>query len=78
MIYIIKLYELQQKFGLILANKLSSAHIDFKKQIMKVKIATQTLSSSVADAIDFCRDILKLPEFCNSEATTYFIRSCDR
>lgn len=62
----------------MLANKLSSKHLEFKKQIMKVKLATQTLSSSVADAIDFCREVLKLNQFNNSEATTKFIRYCDR
>lgn len=35
-------------------------------------------SSSVADAIDFCREQLKLPEFENSEATSKFIRVIDR
>lgn len=41
---------------------------------MKVKLAVQTFSKSVADAIDFCRDILKIDEFKNSEATSNFIR----
>jgi len=40
---------------------------------MKVNIAAQTLSSSVADAIDFCRS-LNLKGFEDSEATTEFIR----
>jgi hypothetical protein len=57
--YIKELFKLQEKEKLVLANKLTKYYIEFKKQIMKVKLATQTLSSSVADAIDFCRDILK-------------------
>ncbi len=35
-------------------------------------------SSSVADAIDFCREKLSLPEFKDSEATCKFIRIIDR
>lgn len=35
------------------------------------------MSSSVADAIDFCREDLQLEEFQNSEATTEFIRIFD-
>jgi hypothetical protein len=62
----------------VLANELTKYHIEFKKQIMKVNLATQTLSLSVADAIDFRRDILKLPQFEHSEATTKIIRYCDR
>ena len=44
---------------------------------MKVKLATQVLSRSVADAIDFCRKDLKLPEFEGSEATSFFLRQFD-
>lgn len=43
---------------------------------MKVNIAAQTLSASVADAIDFCRS-LNLKGFEDSEATTEFIRIID-
>ena len=45
---------------------------------MKVRLAVQTISNSVADAIDYCRDILKLPQFVGSEATTQFIRVFDK
>lgn len=41
---------------------------------MKVALATQALSESVASALDFCRDDLKLPEFQGSEETSAFIR----
>jgi len=43
--------------GLHLADKLTSAHIDWRKNIMKVKMAAQTLSSSTADAIQFLRTL---------------------
>ena len=44
---------------------------------MKVKLAAQTLSASTADALDFCREKLKLSEFQGSEATSSFIRLID-
>ena len=45
---------------------------------MKVSLAAQTLSASVASAIDFLRDEEKIPEFEGSEATTKFIRIIDK
>lgn len=41
---------------------------------MKVKLATQLLSNSVADALLFCKDNLKFKEFSHCEATVHFIR----
>jgi len=41
---------------------------------MKVKLATQLLSNSVADALQFCKDNLQLTEFKDCEATIHFIR----
>lgn len=41
---------------------------------MKVKFAAQIFSASVADAIDFCKNDLKYPEFVDSTPTTRFIR----
>ncbi|CAH1725924.1 unnamed protein product [Aphis gossypii] len=44
---------------------------------MKVKCAAQTLSSGVADAIEYlCQK--GEPSFTNSQATVYFIRQIDR
>ena len=76
--YLIALHELQQDEGLRLGNKLKQAHIKWWQQKMKVKLAAQTLSSSVADAIDYRRDTLKLPQFKGSEATVKFIRTFDQ
>lgn len=46
---------------------------------MKVNLAAQALSSSVADVIEYCTNTLKLREFQGSEATTVrFIRIIDR
>ena len=76
--YIIELNKLQEEKGLFLANKLRQEHIKWRSNKMNVRIAAQTISSSVADAIDYCRNILKLPQFENSEATTRFLRMFDK
>ena len=52
--YIIELQKLQDKEGLRLGNKLKLAHIQWQQQKMKVNLAAQSLSSSVADAIEYC------------------------
>ena len=75
--YVKDLNKLQQKEGLRLANKLKASHINWHQQKMKVNIAAQSLSSSVADAIEYCANVLKLPQFQNSEATVSFIRMVD-
>lgn len=41
---------------------------------MKVYLATQLLSRSVATSLEYCRDILKLDEFRNCGATVTFIK----
>ena len=45
---------------------------------MNVSLAAQTLSGSMADAIDFMNTVRKQPEFQNSEATVSFTRIMDR
>ncbi|KAM7281981.1 hypothetical protein ISCGN_002139 [Ixodes scapularis] len=76
--YIEALEALQQKEGLHLGNKLTKVHMEWAKQKMKVRLAVQTLSSSVADALDFCEYKLKLPQFQGAHATAEFIRIFDR
>ena len=72
------LHELQETEGLHMANKLRAAHIHWHQQKMKVNLAAQSLSSSVADAIDYCADTLHMSEFSDCHATTKFIRIFDR
>lgn len=72
------LHAVQEKEGLRLGNKLRSAHINWRKQKMKVNLAAQSLSSSVADALVFCREHLYLPEFAGCDATVNFILIFDR
>ena len=76
--YIEKLHELQSNESLYLANKLSGRHVNYSNVKMKVNIAAQTLSSSVAQAIAFLRDEMRHPEFAGSEATCHFIMIIDR
>ena len=76
--YIVELHKVQLKEGLRLGNKLKGAHVDWSKAKMKVDLAAQTLSASVADAIECCDRDLKLPQFAGSAATVRFIRIIDR
>jgi hypothetical protein len=75
--FIDKLNQLQEREDLKLANAISNAHVNFKQKKMNVGLAAQTISSGVADAIDFLRKSGH-PDFIGSEATTEFIRIFDR
>jgi len=57
-------------------NKLYEHHIQWQKQ--KMKIAAQTLSSSITDALEFCNKNLKFSEFCDCSGTVEFTRVIDR
>ena len=74
--YIQLLHEEQLEEGLKFGNKLSNAHIAFHRHKMHVRIAAQTLSSSVADAIEFLLSSGH-PQFQGAEATIRFIRVID-
>ena len=55
----------------------SLPHIHWKSQKMKVDLAAQTLSASVADALEYCEGKLKLPQFQGCGPTVTFIRVFD-
>ena len=76
--YIEELQQLQQQEGLNLANKLSINHLKYQKHKMNVRLAAQTLSSSVANAIEFLDVSAKHPSFCDSQGTVKFIRTIDQ
>ena len=76
--HIEELQKLQELEGLNLGNKLSSNHLKFQKHKMNVRLAAQTLSSSVANAIEFLDKSTKLPSCCNSHGTVKFIHTIDR
>ena len=44
---------------------------------MKVNLAAQTITASVADAIEFCDLVLEIPAFHDSAPTVKFIRIFD-
>ncbi|KAJ3595028.1 hypothetical protein NHX12_004333 [Muraenolepis orangiensis] len=44
---------------------------------MKVKLATQVFSSSVADALEYCNTLLHLPQFRGCEEMVEFLRTID-
>ncbi|CAG4954893.1 unnamed protein product [Colias eurytheme] len=67
--YIKLLHQLQEREQFHLANKLRLSHIEFKQNVMKVKLAAQLFSRSVATALQFCHCELKLPEFQDVAAT---------
>ena len=71
--YLVDLQKLQQTEGLRLGTKLKMAHIQWKQQKMKVNLAAQAISSSVAGAIEYCSDELKLSQFRGCEAIVKFL-----
>jgi len=74
--YIYLLNTFQNDLGLKFANKLTVQHINHRNSVMKVKLAAQTLSSGVADAIDYlCQKYES--SFQKSKETVYFIRQID-
>lgn len=59
-----------------LGNKLSRDHINFNSAPMKVSLAVQTMSNSVADALEqMCED--QYEDFIDCESTVEFIRLCN-
>jgi hypothetical protein len=68
--YIKRLVEVQESEGLRAANKLTRRHINYKNEIMKVFLAAQTMSASVASALCFSKGLIKDFEQC--EATANF------
>lgn len=53
--------------GLNFVNKISASHIDWQKNIMKVRLAAETLISSIADALE-ALNCLNVSEFKNGES----------
>lgn len=71
--YVKSLIELQEKESLHMGTKIRKGHVYFKKQIMKVRLAAQILSRSVADAIDYCANKIKIDAFEGPQATVDYI-----
>ncbi|KAK6167116.1 hypothetical protein SNE40_021216 [Patella caerulea] len=75
--HIRQLNEVQEEIGLRLGNRLSANHLAFKQQIMKVSLAVQTLSNSVARALETAEE-LGVQGFHLCEQTIEFIEVIDR
>ena len=76
--YIQQLQAAQETNHLHLANCIKKKHILYHKQKMKVYLATQVISESVAKAIELCDKHLHIHEFKNSEETCKFLRTFSR
>lgn len=71
--YLRKLVDIQNKEGLHIATKIRNRHIDWTREKMKVKVAAQTLSLSVAKALKYLRETNHPLNFKNSEPTETFL-----
>ena len=76
--YVKNMLDGEEKCGIHAASKLTPSHVNFHKHKMKVKLAAQDLSSSVADALYFLREDMKDPSQIGNEATVRFIRVIDQ
>lgn len=75
--HIEELQNLQDAEGLNLANRLSKNHLHYQTQKMKVKLAVQVLSASVATALRYLR-VNNYAKFVDAQPTEYFIYCIDR
>ncbi|KAL3246136.1 hypothetical protein MRX96_057874 [Rhipicephalus microplus] len=71
-IHIEALHQLQEKESLNATNKLSRAHVEYHRPIMKVELAAKTFSASVSKALKFASE-LSLPRFKGCLGTAQFI-----
>lgn len=71
--YFVALEKCSREEGFILVNKLTRKHIDWRQRKMKVNLAVQTLSNSVADSMSYLKS-LGHSNFEESDATVEFIR----
>ena len=75
--HIKNLHITQEEEGLKFGNKLGKRHIEYHRHKMNVKVAAQTLSSSVADSIEYLM-LSGHPKFADASGTIRFIRIVDR
>lgn len=70
--YITDLVLVQECNNLHAATKIRRRHLNWEQEKMKVKLAVQTLSASVANALTFLNKECKMPQFKDSDATANF------
>lgn len=71
--FVSELVKFQNNEGLHAATNVRLRHLQWDKEKIKVRLATQTLSKSVSDAINFVREDCKNDLFLNSKGTSEFI-----
>lgn len=71
--FIEMLYETQKNLASNLGNKLTKAHLQWQSRKMNVKLAAETLSNSVADALEFLQK--DCDQFKDAAATAEYIRN---
>jgi len=71
--YLKKLVDVQNNEGLHIATKIRNRHIGWTQEKMKVKVAAQTLSLSVAKALSYLRETNHPLNFQKSEPTETFL-----
>lgn len=80
--HIVQLLEVQESKGLHAANKLKKNHIRYYENKMNVRLAAQTLSSSVSSSLKFCEQLNVLKgtsatsEFCEIFNDAFDITNC--
>lgn len=74
--YIVALYEYSKEHNLQ-THKLSKKHIDWKRNPMNVRLATETFSNSVADSIEYLMN-QNILDFQGAESTIDLIRRMDK
>ena len=75
--HIVALHELQEKEGLTAGTKLTERHIQYEESKMNVKIATQTISRSVAEGLEYaesCKAVLKKDHINDVSGTATYCR----
>ena len=71
--HIVELNTIQQNEDLRAANKLTTLHVNYHSQKMKVYLAAQVFSTSVGNALAYLRS-LKNDLFINSDGTEHFLK----
>lgn len=73
--YFEQLVNYQNDIGLHARTKISQIHINIHKEKMKIRLAAQTFSMSVANALTFFSTSLNLKQFKQSESTIEFCKN---
>lgn len=76
--YLVKLNSIQENEGLRLGNKITKRHVNFSNEKMKVKLASQLFSKSVADSLVFLQSSIQYKwYFDKSLPTARFLTVCN-